>query len=551
MRHVRAVQLPADGAILLTITGNAGLAARERHMVFTSNAAIIPVMTTRVAIIGAGPAGLTAAYLLTRAGATVTVLEADPQLVGGISRTVEYKGFRFDIGGHRFFSKSKEVEDLWTELLGGDMLVRPRSSRILYGGKFYSYPLRAAEALKNLGLVEAVRCVASYGWARVFPVRDPRSFEDWVSNQFGRRLFGIFFKTYTEKVWGMSCKEISADWAAQRIKGLSLASAIWNAVMPQRQPKDRSKQIKTLIGSFRYPRKGPGMMWEAAARRTVEQGGEIRMGCRATGLARTPAGWEVRCIDAAGERQSLSADHVISSAPLRELVLGLEPAASPEARSAATALKYREFLTVALIVKPTLSFDDNWIYIHEPGVKVGRVQNFRSWSPELVPDPALACYGLEYFCFEGDGLWNSTDAELIALASRELVQLGLARAGDVVDGHVVRQPKAYPVYDDDYARHVATIREELDERYPGLHLVGRNGMHKYNNQDHAMMTAMLTARNILAGRPLYDVWDVNQDAEYHEDGDRGAEASLAGSHEGGNAAASGLRQVPTRVASGV
>jgi len=507
-----------------------------------------------VAIIGAGPAGLTAAYLLTRAGAAVTVLEADPRLVGGISRTVEYKGFRFDIGGHRFFSKSKEVEDLWTELLGGDMLVRPRSSRILYGGKFYSYPLRAAEALKNLGLVEAARCVASYGWARAFPVRDPRSFEDWVSNQFGRRLFGIFFKTYTEKVWGMSCKEISADWAAQRIKGLSLASAIWNAVLPQRQPRDRAKQIKTLIGSFRYPRKGPGMMWEAAARRTVEQGGEIRMGCRVTGLARTPTGWEVRHVDADGRRQTVEADHVISSAPLRELVLGLEPAASPEARAAATGLAYRDFLTVALVVKPTLSFDDNWIYIHEPGVKVGRIQNFRSWSPELVPDPALACYGLEYFCFEGDGLWNSTDQELIALASRELVQLGLARADDVVDGHVVRQPKAYPVYDDAYARHVATIRQELDERYPGLHLVGRNGMHKYNNQDHAMMTAMLTARNILAGRPLYDVWNVNQDAEYHEDGDRGAEAKLDrerdGGHDGSEAAAGGLRQVPARVAGG-
>jgi protoporphyrinogen oxidase len=511
-----------------------------------SGAATTSCVPPVVAIIGAGPAGLTAAYLLTQAGADVTVLEADPELVGGISRTVAYKGFRFDIGGHRFFSKSREVEDLWTELLGDDLLVRPRSSRILYGGKFYAYPLRAAEALKNLGIVEAVRCVASYAWARAFPVHDPKSFEDWVSNQFGRRLFGIFFKTYTEKVWGMSCKEISADWAAQRIKGLSLSSAIWNALLPQRQPRDRSKQIKTLIGSFRYPRQGPGMMWEAAARRTVAQGGQVRMGCRATGLRREADGWRVEFVDAAGDRQTLRAEHVISSAPLRELVLGLEPAAAPAARAAAAALKYRDFLTVALIVRPSLSFDDNWIYIHEPGVQVGRIQNFRSWSPELVPDPALACYGLEYFCFAGDGLWTMPDAELVALASRELMQLGLARPGDVVDGHVVRQPKAYPVYDDDYARHVDTIRRELGDRFPGLHLVGRNGMHKYNNQDHAMMTAMLTVRNILAGRPLYDVWNVNQDAEYHEDGDRGAAARLGTDQ----AAASGLRQVPARVGGG-
>jgi len=498
-----------------------------------------------VAIIGAGPAGLTAAYLLTRAGAVVTVLEADPNLVGGISRTVEYrspaaggKGFRFDIGGHRFFSKSKEVEDLWSELLADDMLVRPRSSRILYGGKFYSYPLKAAEALNNLGIVEAVRCVASYGYARLFPVANPRSFEDWVSNKFGRRLFGIFFETYTEKVWGMSCKEISADWAAQRIKGLSLSSAIWNALMPKREPKDRSKQIKTLIGSFRYPRLGPGMMWDAAARKTREQGGDIRMGCRVTGLERLADdnAWRVSFTDVSGRRQSIEAEHVISSAPLRELVRGLSPAPAAEAVRAADALKYRDFLTVALIVRPSLVFDDNWIYIHEPGVKVGRVQNFRSWSPELVPDPDLACYGLEYFCFEGDGLWNSSDADLIALAGRELVQLGLAKEGDVLDGHVVRQPKAYPVYDDDYATHVATIRRVLDRDYPNLHLVGRNGMHKYNNQDHAMMTAMLTARNILAGEQLYDVWDVNQDAEYHESGDRGA------------VSASGLRQVPERLA---
>ena len=498
-----------------------------------------------VAIIGAGPAGLTAAYLLSREGAGVTVLEADPELVGGISRTVEYKspaadgkGFRFDIGGHRFFSKSREVEDLWTELLGDDMLVRPRSSRILYGGKFYAYPLRAAEALRNLGIVEAVRCVASYAHARLFPVANPKSFEDWVSNQFGRRLFGIFFKTYTEKVWGMSCKEISADWAAQRIKGLSLSTAIWNALVPPREQKDRSKQIKTLIGSFRYPRLGPGMMWEAAARKTRDHGGEVRLGCRVTGLEKlsTDGGWRVHFTDTTGHPQAVEADHVISSAPLRELVHGLSPAPPADVLSAAAALKYRDFLTVALIVRPSLSFDDNWIYIHEPGVKVGRVQNFRSWSPELVPDPALACYGLEYFCFEGDGLWSMSDADLVTLASRELVQLGLAKQGDVLDGHVVRQPKAYPVYDDDYARHVATVRRGLEQGYAGLHLVGRNGMHKYNNQDHAMMTAMLTARNILAGEQRYDVWDVNQDAEYHEAGDRGA------------VAASGERLVPQRLA---
>jgi protoporphyrinogen oxidase len=491
-----------------------------------------------VAIIGAGPAGLTAAYLLSKAKVKVTVLEADPVYVGGIARTASYKGYHFDIGGHRFFSKSKEVEDLWTELLPNDLLDRPRSSRIFYGGKFYSYPLKAMEALSNLGLLEATLCVASYAKARVVPTKDPRNLEDWVSNQFGKRLFGIFFKTYTEKVWGMSCKEISADWAAQRIKGLSLSKAILNAVLPKKKPKSRGEVIKTLIDSFRYPRRGPGMMWEACTAKVREMGNEVLMGHRVTGCSYDAQKrlWTVTHVDAQGHEHKTVAQDVISSAPMRELVNGITPAPSPEVIGAANALRYRDFLTVVLIIRDKDVFNDNWIYIHDPSVMVGRIQNFKSWSPEMVPDPQMACYGLEYFCFEGDGLWSSTDADLVERAKREMHQIGLADPRDVVDGCVVRQPKAYPVYDDEYAANVDKIRRHLDERYSGLHLVGRNGMHKYNNQDHAMMTAMLCVKNILAGQNVYDLWHVNEDAEYHEAGERGAEGST-----------SGLRDVPKRV----
>jgi protoporphyrinogen oxidase len=499
-------------------------------------------MKTTVAIIGAGPAGLTAAYLLSKNDVDVTVFEADPVYVGGISRTATYKGFHFDIGGHRFFSKSKAVEDLWTEILPNDMLQRPRSSRIFYGGKFFTYPLKPFEALIKLGIFQSILCVLSWLKARLFPVRDPRNFEDWVSNQFGRRLFNIFFKSYTEKVWGMSCNEISADWAAQRIKGLSLGSAIKNALLPQRYNGDRTNVIKTLINSFRYPRKGPGMMWEACAEKVQAMSGEIHMGCKVVGCAYDEAisTWNLRFEDRQGNVESLAADHVISSAPMRALVRGLSPHVSDRTLRAAESLKYRDFLTVMLILKERNRFSDNWIYIHDPSVKVGRVQNFRSWSPEMVPEPDKACYGLEYFCFEGDGLWESRDEDLIELGKRELIKIGLAEEGDVVDGTVVRQKKAYPVYDDDYATHVETIRQELEEGYPNLHLVGRNGMHKYNNQDHAMMTAMLCVENILADTKLYDLWQVNQDAEYHEAGDAPAEEPTG----------TALRLVPARVVTG-
>ena len=483
-----------------------------------------------VLVIGAGPAGLTTAYCLTKDNPSVLVIEKDPIYVGGISRTVRFKDFLFDIGGHRFFSKAKEVVDLWHEILPDDFIARPRLSRIFYGGKFYSYPLSAFEALRNLGIFTSAACMLSYALARVTPIAAPKSFHEWVRNQFGERLFQIFFKTYTEKVWGMSCDEISADWAAQRIKGLDLRVAVINALKrslggSRKAPAAGADVVKTLIETFQYPRRGPGMMWEAAAARIRERGGRILMGRELTGLAYDAEGklWTVETTGADGP-ETYTARHVVSSAPVRELVAKIAP--SPISLLHARALRYRDFLTVALMVKQPDLFPDNWIYIHDPSVKVGRVQNFRSWSPEMVPAD-MTCLGLEYFCFEGDGLWTASDADLIALAKREVAQIGLVTAADVVDGCVVRQAKAYPVYDEDYRDHVAAIRRDLEHSYPTLHLVGRNGMHKYNNQDHAMMTAMLTARNILAGEHIYDTWQVNEDAEYHEAGAAGAQAALA------------------------
>ena len=478
-------------------------------------------------IVGAGPAGLTAAYKLSKENAPVAVLEADPEYVGGISRTVNYKGFRFDIGGHRFFSKSREIEDLWTEIGGADLLNRPRSSRIYYRGHFYTYPLKPFEALSKLGVLESARCMGSFAKARLRPTPDPKTFEDWVVNQFGERLFSIFFKTYTEKVWGMKCQEISADWAAQRIKGLSLGSAVKHAILGNGKPKDRAQVVKTLIDTFRYPRLGPGMMWEKCAEKVSQLGGEVLRGRKVIGCRFDSSQniWNVRARSGDNEVEEFRAEHLISSMPIRDLVSGLQPQLSDDAGRAAQSLRYRDFLTVGLIVRGAGHFDDNWIYIHDPSVQVGRVQNYKSWSPEMVPDQGYCSYGLEYFCFEGDGLWSSADETLIELATQEIQKINLADAANIVDGCVIRQPKAYPVYDDSYQQHVNAIRAALETQFPTLHLVGRNGMHKYNNQDHAMMTAILTAKNILAGQRLYDVWAVNQDAEYHESGEAGTESA--------------------------
>ncbi len=480
----------------------------------------------RVVVIGAGPAGLTAAYLLSKQGVHVTVLEADDQ-VGGISRTAQYKGYRFDIGGHRFFTKITPVQDLWEELLASEFISVPRMSRIHYSGKYFDYPLKPMNALLGLGVWNSIRIVWSYLEARFGPQREEENFEQWVTNRFGRRLYQIFFKTYTEKVWGIPCTEIRAEWAAQRIQGLSLARAIITATALNR----RSNKIKSLIDEFRYPRLGPGQMWEACRDRIEALGNHVLMRHHATaiectvdsasGVRRVRA---VRATTAEGE-QLFPADHVISTMPVRSLVRTIEPPAPAAAREAAEGLRYRDFLVVALILNREHLFPDNWIYIHTPGVTVGRIQNFNNWSAAMVPEPGRTCLGMEYFCFKGDGLWESTDAALIAQAARELEELGLARATDVVDGTVIRMPKAYPIYDAQYRECLDRVRGFIDP-IPNLHTVGRNGMHKYNNQDHSMLTAMMAVWNMQGAG--HDIWSVNTDFEYHEE-QRLEPAAVAGS----------------------
>lgn len=473
-------------------------------------------MKTCVAIIGAGPAGLTAAYQLVKENIDVIVFEADPLYVGGIARTITYKDFCFDIGGHRFFSKSAEVENFWSEILPNDLLVKPRLSRIFYRGQFYSYPLKLLETLNKLGWLEALHCLFSYAKAKLIRKKNPSNFTDWVCNRFGRRLYEIFFKTYTEKVWGMPCESISADWAAQRIQGLSLRSAIGAAIFSK---KTTPLTIKTLIKHFRYPRKGPGMLWDACAEKIKQGGGKILLGHRVVSCDYFPdeQHWKISAVDNMKNITTYYAADLISSAPLKELILDyLSPILSEATRAAARKLEYRDFLIVALILKERKKLADHWIYIHDTRVDVGRIQNFKAWSADMVPDSSLCCYGMEYFCFEHNELWSLSDDKLIKKARDELIQIGLAKHDDIIDGCVVRQAKAYPVYSADYKIHLETIFTELALKFPRLHLVGRNGLHKYNNQDHAMMTAMLTVRNIVAGRKLFNVHCVNQDAEYIE-----------------------------------
>ncbi|HEY6318354.1 MAG TPA: NAD(P)/FAD-dependent oxidoreductase [Acidimicrobiia bacterium] len=470
-----------------------------------------------VVIVGAGPAGLTAAYQLTKRGVGSTVLEAD-DVVGGISRTAQRDGWRFDIGGHRFFTKVKPVEDLWFEILGpDDFLRRPRKSRVYYKGKFYDYPLVPLDALRKLGFIEAMRCGFSYVWVRIHPPKDQTNFEGFMAGRFGWRLYRTFFKAYTEKLWGVPADAIQADWGAQRIKDLSLFRAVWEALKPKRVRRGaaKSKQLTSLIEEFNYPKYGPGMMWERAAELVTARGTKVVFNSTVTAVHLAGGRAVAVTATADGVPTRYDCTHVVSSMPLTALIKAMDPPPPPDVLAAANGLTYRDFITVALVVPAdAVAWDDNWIYVHEPEVKTMRIQNFGSWSPYLVKD-GCNVLGLEYTLLDTEPDWTAPDEELIERGKQELEYLRLVRAADVEAGYVVRMPKAYPMYDATYKANVETLRVWLEANAPNVYPVGRNGMHKYNNQDHSMYTAMQSVENIFGAH--HDVWSVNVEADYHEE----------------------------------
>ena len=462
----------------------------------------------KIIIVGAGPAGLTAAWEAEKFGCKTLILESTSQ-VGGISRTVERDGWRFDIGGHRFFTKVDLVNKIWDEILDkDDFLLRPRMSRIYYKKKFFDYPLKPLNALSNLGLFESIACVLSYIYVRIFPPKNQNNFENWVAARFGWRLYNIFFKTYTEKVWGIEANKIGSDWASQRIKNLSLSKAIFNAFFKA----NSGEVITTLIDEFKYPKLGPGMMWETAYTKLTNQGHNIVFNSKVKKIEKNDKN-SYKVILENGD--IFEAEHVITSMPLASLPSTIYPNESKETKLSGESLKFRDFLSVALVLDMEDAFPDNWIYIHEPGVKVGRIQNYGSWSPFLIKE-GMTCLGLEYFVNENDSMWNSNDDDLIELAKNELEYLKIIDTGKIKNGYVVRMPKAYPVYDLEYQQNINVIRKWLENNHKKIHPIGRNGMHRYNNQDHSMVAGVLTVRNIL-NKETNNIWEINVEDEYHEE----------------------------------
>ncbi len=472
-----------------------------------------------VIIFGAGPAGLTAAYELEKYGKKSLLLESDTQ-VGGISKTINYKGNRFDIGGHRFFSKVPYINEVWDEILGDEFLTRDRLSRILYKEHFFDYPLKPLNAISGLGLQESLHVIFSYAWIKAFPqaTQSQENFEQWVTNRFGSKLYEIFFKTYTEKVWGMKCTDISADWASQRIKNFSLSEAIRNAFFTSAK-NTKGEVITTIIDRFKYPRLGPGMMWEYCQNFLENQGSSILLGERVNKI-RHHKNEVIHVIaeNKKGEQTSYRSEEYISSMPLREMILCMDPLPPEDVIKAAKSLRYRDYFTVVLTINREEVFPDNWIYVHTPEVKLGRIQNYKNWSPDMVSNPKHSTLGLEYFLWENDPEWNWPNKWLTDLGVRECTQINLIKPNEVLDGSVIRMKKAYPVYDINYVHNVEKIKAYL-QQFQNLQTIGRNGLHRYNNQDHSMLTGIYAARNLFGKN--YDVWSVNTERKYQEDLDRG------------------------------
>jgi protoporphyrinogen oxidase len=472
---------------------------------------------TGIALLGAGPAGLTAAHVLASRGERGAVFEADGA-VGGIAKTVEFDGYRFDLGGHRFYTKLGPVQRLWEETLGDDFLVRSRMSRIFYRGRLFNYPLRAQDVFRGLGVVESARCALSYvHWRRRLRHHKPASFEEWVTLHFGRRLYDAFFRSYTEKVWGIPGSEIKAEWAAQRIQDFSLSAAVLGILGIRRG------HTPTQIEEFHYPRLGPGQMWEELTRSVSERGVPVHLNQRCVAVRHAAGRAHAITLRSDSEEREIAVDGVVSSIPLSDLILSLDPPAPEDVRGAARRLRYRSMCLVAVMTDQEEPFPDNWIYIHDPRVSAGRVQNFGAWSPDLVR-PGTTCLGVEYFCFEDDEIWGMDDERAVELAIGDLSKLGLVDPARVTNGVKVRVPRAYPMYDGAYREAVAVIRGYLDH-FENLVTCGRNGLHRYNNQDHSMWTAALATRNLLEGAS-HDVWSVNTSGEYLEEGELSEE--LAG-----------------------